>query len=71
MEREQDSSSRLEIKGRDESQATAQVALAAKTAFIEQAVLETGVFHIEQLFSLAYENGDFALVDQKTKEKRV
>ncbi|MFP3821972.1 saccharopine dehydrogenase, partial [Bacillus sp. SIMBA_008] len=29
------------------------------------------VFHIEQLFSLAYENGDFALVDQKTKGKRV
>ncbi|MFP5201116.1 MULTISPECIES: saccharopine dehydrogenase family protein [Bacillus] len=59
----------LGIKGRDESQATAQVASAAALHVLSRQ-FQAGVFHIEELFSLAYENGDFALVDQKTKEKR-
>ncbi|AHL73382.1 saccharopine dehydrogenase NADP-binding domain-containing protein [Bacillus altitudinis] len=58
----------LGIKGRDESQATAQVASAAALHVLSRQ-FQAGVFHIEELFSLAYENGDFALVDQKTKEK--
>ncbi|PRR90189.1 MULTISPECIES: saccharopine dehydrogenase family protein [unclassified Bacillus (in: firmicutes)] len=60
----------LGIKGRDESQATAQVASAAALHLLSRR-FQTGVFHIEELFSLAYENGDFALVDQTTNEKRV
>ncbi|MGG3129805.1 saccharopine dehydrogenase NADP-binding domain-containing protein [Bacillus pumilus] len=60
----------LGIKGRDESQATAQVASAAALHLLSRR-FQTGVFHIEEVFSLAYENGDFALVDQTTKEKRV
>lgn len=60
----------LGIKGRDESQATAQVAIAAALHLLNRR-FQTGVFHIEEVFSLAYENGDFALVDQTTKEKRV
>lgn len=59
----------LGIKGRDESQATAQVASAAALHLLNRR-FQSGVFHIEELFSLAYENGDFALVDQKTKEKQ-
>lgn len=60
----------LGIKGHDESQATAQVASAAALHLLSRR-FQTGVFHIEEVFSLAYENGDFALVDQTTKEKRV
>lgn len=58
------------IKGHDESQATAQVASAAALHLLSRR-FQTGVFHIEELFSLAYENGDFALMDQKTNERRV
>nr|WP_257215617.1 hypothetical protein [Bacillus pumilus] len=58
----------LGIQGHDESQATAQVACAAAMHLLNKQ-FQKGVFHIEELFSLAYANGDFALVDQKTKEE--
>ncbi|MGX9290767.1 saccharopine dehydrogenase family protein [Bacillus sp. A015] len=61
--------STLGIKGHDESQATAQVACATALHLLNRR-FQPGVFHIEELFSLKYANGDFALVDQKTKEER-
>ncbi|MFS3915427.1 saccharopine dehydrogenase family protein [Bacillus australimaris] len=60
----------LGIKGHDESQATAQVACAAALHLLSRR-FQPGIFHIEELFSLAYENGHFALVDQQTKEEQV
>ncbi|QGX64229.1 saccharopine dehydrogenase [Bacillus sp. ms-22] len=56
------------IEGHDESQATAQVACAAALHLLNRR-FQAGVFHMEELFSLAYSNGVFALVDQKTQEE--
>lgn len=59
----------LGIKGHDESQATAQVACAAALHLLSRR-FQPGIFHIEELFSLTFENGHFALVNQKTKEEQ-
>ncbi|MBD3858881.1 saccharopine dehydrogenase NADP-binding domain-containing protein [Bacillus sp. 28A-2] len=59
----------LGIKGHDESKATAQVACSAALHLLNRR-FQPGVFHIEELFSLTYTKGDFALVDHKTKEER-
>nr|WP_238550011.1 hypothetical protein [Bacillus safensis] len=59
----------LGIKGHDESQATAQVACAAALHLLSRR-FQPGIFHIEELFSLTFENVYFALMDQKTKKEQ-
>lgn len=59
--------STLGIRGHDESRATAQVASAVALHLLNRR-FQAGVFHIEELFSLEYGDGDFSLVDQETKE---